>query len=74
MTDKEARLGVAEQPESRVAEKDADVTYGLLKQIGDISPELDAHEQKILRRKLYVYLIPLLIVINLMMFVGNCPA
>lgn len=71
MTDKEARLGVVEQPESRVGEKEADVTYALLKRTGDVHSELDAHAQKVLRRKIYLYLVPLLIVINLMMFVSN---
>jgi hypothetical protein len=68
MSDKHPVHNVSEgRPE--ISEKEADVTYNLIKAAGDHVTALDPPAERRLRRKLYFFLAPLLIVINLMLFV-----
>jgi hypothetical protein len=68
----QAQSAVAEKTEPRVSEKDADVTYNLLKSHGeDVVLSLDVTAEKRLDRKLYFMLVPLLLLINLLLFVSR---
>lgn len=61
---------VSEKPKPQVSERDADLTYNLLNSHGsDIAQVLDLTGEKRLDRKLYFILVPLLIIINLLLFV-----
>lgn len=73
MTTKEQLQPAAtEVPEPHVSERDADVTFGLLKQYGggEVTQGLDRAGERRLNRKLYFILVPLLVLINLLLFVS----
>lgn len=71
---KEIEPRITEKPEPHISEQDADVTYTLLKSHGhDFAQGLDAAGQKRLNRKLYWGLVPLLVVIDLVLFVCDYP-
>ncbi|KAJ4608339.1 hypothetical protein HRR83_000563 [Exophiala dermatitidis] len=69
---KEIEPRITEKPEPHISEQDADVTYTLLKSHGhDFAQGLDAAGQKRLNRKLYWGLVPLLVVIDLVLFIDK---
>jgi hypothetical protein len=55
--------------ERTIAQKDADITLSFLKQYGEIIESLPSDSEAKLLRKLYVYIMTLLVVLNLMLFV-----
>ncbi|KAJ9646095.1 uncharacterized protein PV06_01925 [Exophiala oligosperma] len=74
MTTKEQLQPAAtEVPEPHVSERDADVTFGLLKQYGggEVTQGLDRAGERRLNRKLYFILVPLLVLINLLLFIDK---
>ncbi|OQU98810.1 hypothetical protein CLAIMM_04538 [Cladophialophora immunda] len=72
MAEKLALPGVAEKPEPHISERDADVTFNLVKEYGEsIDLLLDQGGVRRLKRKLYYGLVPLLLTINLMLFIDK---
>lgn len=68
-TTKELPHSVAAKPEPHVSEKEADVTFNLIKGHGGDLHSLDLTGQRRLNRKLYYGLVPFLLFINLLLFV-----
>ncbi|EXJ76959.1 hypothetical protein A1O3_10116 [Capronia epimyces CBS 606.96] len=72
MATKELHPEIITKPEPHIAERDADVTYTLLKTHGsEVAQGLDVAGQKRLDRKLYFGLVPLLVIIDLMLFIDK---
>lgn len=71
-TKEQLQSAATEVPEPHVSERDADVTFNILKQYGgELAQALDSAGEKRLDRKLYFILVPLLVLINLLLFVST---
>ena len=66
----EINVTVGTAPEAVIAERSADATLELIEKLGETVEPLTAEGAKELKWKLYLRLIPLLIVLNLWLFVS----